>query len=211
MVVTLTPGIGGPEDPRAYLTALRHLGAALPRIPGRTVFVSSTGVFDRPTQDRPLTEDDTPHPVSPRAVTLADGETLARELFDAHVVRPAGIYGPGREFLLRTVRDGTPVNYHRRTNRIHETDLVRTLEVMLDAGTPPAVLHAVDNQPAELGEIVSFIADGLGVEPPPRATANEPVGTYIDGSALGRLLGALHYPGYVQGYREMIGDTVRDR
>nr|WP_255805614.1 sugar nucleotide-binding protein [Corynebacterium kalidii] len=208
MVVTLTPGIGGPEDPHGYLTALRHLATALPDLPSRTVFVSSTGVFDRPTQDRPLTEDDAPRPVSPRAVTLADGEALARELFGAHVVRPAGIYGPGREFLLRTVRDGTPVNYRRRTNRIHETDLVRTLEVMLDAAGPPSVLHAVDGQPAELGDIVSFIADELGVEAPPQTTADEPAGTYIDGSALGRFLGGLHYPGYIQGYREMIGGGV---
>jgi nucleoside-diphosphate-sugar epimerase len=211
MVVTVTPGIGGRGNPGGYLTALRHLATALPDVPSRTVFVSSTGVFDRPTKDGTLTEDHTPAPVSPRAVTLADGEALARDLFDAHVVRPAGIYGPGREFLLRTVRDGTPVNYRRRTNRIHETDLVRTLEAMLDAVEPPAVLHAVDSQPAELGDIVSFIADRLGLEPPPRATPDEPAGTYLDGTALGRFLGPLHYPGYVQGYREMTADAGRGR
>ncbi|MEY8566361.1 sugar nucleotide-binding protein [Corynebacterium sp.] len=204
MVVTLTPGIGGPGNPDGYLAALGNLATALPGVPARTVFVSSTGVFDRPTQDGTLTEADTPVPASPRAQTLLAGERAAEALFGALVVRPAGIYGPGREFMLRTATSGTPVQYARRTNRIHQTDLVRALEVMLDAVDPPAVLHAVDQRPATLGEVVTFLADELGVKPPPPVTPEEPTGSFFDGAALGRLVGALRYPGFVQGYRGML-------
>src|SRR5699024_875997 len=109
-----------------------------------------------------------PVPGSQRGETLVEGEQLATELFDAHIVRPAGIYGPGRQMLLRKVQQHEPVQYARRTNRIHETDLVNALHYMLTADTPPAVLHAVDQAPATLaGDIVTHLADRLGVEPPP--------------------------------------------
>jgi nucleoside-diphosphate-sugar epimerase len=51
MVVTLPP----PGGVDGYRIALTHLADALPAAPARTVFVSSTGVFDSPASDRPIT------------------------------------------------------------------------------------------------------------------------------------------------------------
>jgi len=205
MVVTLTPGTHEASGkPDSYLASLRHLAAALPSTPHRVVFVSSTRVFEGRTDERALTEEDAPAPLTARGMTLRDGELLAAELFDAHVVRPAGIYGPGREMLLRKVVAGTPVQYAKRTNRIHETDLVRTLQTLLLADNPPRIVHAVDQAPAPLGEVVTFIANQLGLQAPPRIRPEVPSGTVLSGALLLTLLGNLQYPTFEAGYGDII-------
>ncbi|MFD3444431.1 sugar nucleotide-binding protein [Microbacteriaceae bacterium 4G12] len=204
LVVTLTPGYsasaGHPDD---YLVKIRNLAAALPVRPRRVIFVSSTRVFEGRTDGRVITEDDDPAPVTERGRLILDGELLAAELLDAHIVRPAGIYGPGREMLLRTVIDGTPVDYTRRTNRIHQADLARALDVMLREPEPPRLIHAVDQAPAPLGDVVTYIAHRLGRQPPPRTEPGDPAGTVLDGARLLELLGTLEYPTFEAGYAEM--------
>lgn len=212
MVITLPPGgpvsgpaLGpGPGPDGGYLASLRNLAAALPRVPERVVLVSSTRVLGGHTGGRPLTERDEPAPVGPRAEVLLEGERLATELFDAHVLRPAGIYGPGREMLLRKVLEHAPVQYARRTNRIHEDDLVRTLHALVTAEAPPRLLHAADRSPAPLGDVVTFIADRLGVSPPPRLEPDEATGTVLDGTRLLDFLGSLEHPTYRSGYGHLI-------
>lgn len=200
MVVTLPPG----ASVDSYRTALTHLAEALPAVPARTVFVSSTGVFEGSASDHPITERDDPAPASDRSRGLYDGERAAIELFSAVVVRPAGIYGPGREFLLRQVSEGKVVNHRRRTNRIHETDLVRALDLLLRMPEPPALVHAIDQAPAPLGEVVAHIAQQLGVDAPPDDPSAEATGLVHDGSLLLSVLGTLEYPTYREGYDEMI-------
>jgi nucleoside-diphosphate-sugar epimerase len=206
LVVTLPPGDGA----GAYRAALTHLADALPARPARTVFVSSTGVFDGEGSPVPRTERDDPAPVTDRGRGLRDGERAAVELFDAVVVRPAGIYGPGREFLLRTVRDGRPVNHRRRTNRIHEDDLVRTLDLLLRTPEPPRLVHAVDAAPAPLGDVVAHIAENLGVPVPPDDPAAAAAGHVYDGALLRALLGDLVHPSYASGYDAMLDATGGD-
>ncbi|WP_223622935.1 sugar nucleotide-binding protein [Microbacterium sp. EST19A] len=200
MVVTLPPG--GTVD--SYRIALTHLADALPSVPARTVFVSSTGVFESAASDHPITEQDDPAPASDRSRGLYDGERAAIELFSAVIVRPAGIYGPGREFLLRQVREGKVVNHRRRTNRIHETDLVRALDALLRMPEPPALVHAIDQAPAPLGDVVAHIAQRLGADAPPDDPSAEATGLVHDGSLLLSVLGTLEYPTYREGYDEMI-------
>jgi nucleoside-diphosphate-sugar epimerase len=202
MVITLTPSMGG--DPDGYLSALQNLAAALPVVPPRVIFVSSTGVFEGRYEGRPLTEADVPAPTTPRGILLREGELLATGLFDALVLRPAGIYGPGREMILRKVLEQSPIRYAQRTNRIHEADLVRTLEWLLTAGDPPHVLHAVDRGPAPLGEVATFVAGRLGLPAPPRVLPEEAGGTVLDGKLLYSRLDGLRYPTYREGYAEII-------
>ncbi|MGM1016372.1 MAG: hypothetical protein ACQEW8_02400 [Actinomycetota bacterium] len=200
MVVTLPPG----EGSGSYRRALTHLADALPAAPRRTVFVSSTGVFEGWDGRQPVTEKDEPTPTSERSEGLRDGELAAIELFSAAIVRPVGIYGPGREYLLRQARAGVPVDHSRRTNRIHESDLVRALELMVTIEAPPAILHAVDQGPATLGEVLTFVSALLGVPTPPAAETQGASGNFFDGSLLLRLLGHLEYPDYRAGYSEMV-------
>ncbi|MDI3329743.1 MAG: sugar nucleotide-binding protein [Micrococcus sp.] len=207
MVITLPPGTSGAVGrPEGYAASLRSLAAALPRVPRLVVFVSSTRVFEGRTEHRALTEEDTPAPVTQRGRALYEGELLATELFGAHIVRPAGIYGPGREMLVRKVLDGTPVQYAKRTNRIHETDLVRLLETVLRAGGPPRLLHAVDQGPAPLGQVVTYIARRLGVPAPPRLQPETPSGTVLSGARLLAVLGGLQYPTFEAGYGHLLAN-----
>ncbi|WP_337001303.1 MULTISPECIES: sugar nucleotide-binding protein [unclassified Microbacterium] len=204
MLITLPPGV----DSTAYRTALTHLAEALPAVPARTVFVSSTGVFEGTEAEHPLTEQDEPTPTTERARGLRDGEEVAVELFSAVIVRPAGIYGPGREFLLRQVREGVGVDHARRTNRIHETDLVRALDLLLRMDDPPRLVHAVDAAPAPLGDVVGFIARELGMDVPPDVPSAGPRGFVYDGALLRSLLGTLAYPTYEDGYADMIAPAA---
>ncbi|RII41404.1 SDR family NAD(P)-dependent oxidoreductase [Galactobacter valiniphilus] len=201
-VITLPP-ISLPDGENGAAAALRHLRSALPSVPARTILVSSTRVFDGAPAGAVLTEADAPVPGTERARALVETEEVARELFGGTILRPAGIYGPGRDFLLRTVREGRPANHARLTNRIHEADLVRTLRALLDASHAPAVLHAVDQAPAPLGEVLGFLARRLGV-PVPADAGGGPDGRVFDGAALLALLGSLEFPGYREGYEAML-------
>ncbi len=201
VAITLPPDTSG--DP-VYRRALTHLAEALPSRPERVVFVSSTRVFEGRPGPQPLAEVDAPAPRTARAAELLDGEAAAVELFDAVVVRPAGIYGPGRDSLIRRVIGGVPVDHTRRTNRIHETDLVEMLEALLRAQTPPGLVHAVDEAPAPLGDVVAHIARRLGVQPPPHAEPETGGGTVLDGSLAKTLLGTLRHPTYREGYDELL-------
>ncbi|MFI8631051.1 NAD(P)H-binding protein [Microbacterium sp. NPDC077663] len=200
VVVTLPPG----EDEGFLAAAAAHVAAALPGPPSRTVWVSSTRVLEGYGDERPLTEADEPRPVSARAQQLVDGEVRAVKLLDAVVLRPAGIYGPGRDRLIRQVRTGTPVDHDRRTNRIHETDVVRTILALLEADAPPRVLHGVDERPATLGEVVTFLAARLGVPVPPHGEPGDRRGTVLDGSVLRSVVGELAFPTFEDGYGEML-------
>lgn len=200
LVITVPPSgaVGG------YRIALENLARALPARPLRTVFVSSTGVFEGAPSEPRLTERDEPDLRTARARGLREGEVAAHDLFEAVVVRPAGIYGPGRDFLVRRVREGAPVDHRRWTNRVHETDLARTLQALIAMPHPPALVHAVDESPVPLGSVVEHIARRLSLAPPPDTGASEN-GHVLDGSLLREVVGSLVYPTYAEGYDEMLG------
>lgn len=201
VVITLPPSTEGDS---IYPPALRGLAKALPSMPERVVFVSSTRVFEGRPGETPLTERDAPRVSSERGGDLLEGERLAMELFGARIVRPAGIYGPGRDYLIRRVLEGAPIDHTRRTNRIHETDLVRLLEAMLRADSAPPLIHAVDTEPVLLGDVAAHIAARLGVEVPPHVDPEVGGGTVLDGHLLQEFLGELEYPTFRTGYDEMI-------
>lgn len=205
MVITLTPSITDPAGANGYLVALQHLAQALPQVPSRVLFVSSTRVFEGTNTEQAITEADPVTPVSKRGATLVAGEQLATQLCNAHIVRPAGIYGPGREMLLRKVLHHEPVQYARRTNRIHQTDLARALQQLLTLDTAPAVLHAIDRTPGVLlGDVVKYIANRLNTAPPPPVEPADSSGRILSGERLAKLLGTLTYPTYQQGYDHII-------
>lgn len=211
VVITLPPGMTA--DGSIYPPALAHLAAALPRTPQRVVFVSSTRVFEGyasasfggPDGRAPLTELDEPRTTGERGAALVDGERRAVDLLGAVIVRPAGIYGPGRDSLIRRVREGTAVDHERRTNRIHEHDLVRLLEALLRAEDPPALVHGVDREPVRLGDVVAHIAARLGVPVPPHDPDGPGGGTVLDGARAHGILGGLALPTFREGYDAMLG------
>ena len=209
VVITLTP-----DEPtrtgyeRSYLHGLRGLARVLESQPGRVILVSSTRVLaEDPT--RVTTEDDPLAPGSGPGEVLAAAESEAAELFDhLTIVRPAGIYGPGRTRLIDSVRRGQRFNHQRWTNRIHRDDLVRGLERLALGSEPPDLVHAVDSLPAQMGEVAAFIADRLGVPVPDHIEDEKPGGKRIDGTRFRALVGELGYPTYRDGFSSMLTATA---
>lgn len=139
---------------------LAHVAAAKPR----WLMVSSSSVYG---QDRGewVDENSPTRPLSPTAQCLVAAEQRLWAMDDAHcVVRFSGIYGPGRDRLLRRAAQGeavqqTPPSY---TNRIHCDDCVGVLLLVIKkllAGEPllPCYL-ASDNDPAPIWEVMNWIA-----------------------------------------------------
>jgi nucleoside-diphosphate-sugar epimerase len=205
LVITLTPSAVDGD----YRATLAGLAAALPAPPARTVFVSTTGVFDGWSGRQPVTESDVPTGDTERARMLLDSETAAVEQFDAIVLRPVGIYGPGRDFLIRQTLSAPTIDAGRITNRIHESDLARALEALLTMDEPPRVLHAVDEEPVPLRAVVDYIASLLDVTAPSAADDSGLHGNVFDGAALHALLGPLDYPDYRAGYDELVAEYRR--
>ncbi|MCT1956797.1 Rossmann-fold NAD(P)-binding domain-containing protein [Kocuria rhizophila] len=136
VVVTLTADghdVAGYEH--TYLGGLRGLRRALEEQEPLVVLVSSTGVLGGGDGER-VTETTPPDPQRPTAHVLLAAEELAGQLFpDLVIVRPAGIYGPGRTSMVERVRRGAPLAHRRVTNRIHRDDLVTVLSTLLERGT----------------------------------------------------------------------------
>lgn len=206
VVITLTADGRDVDDyRRTYLGALKGLHRALKTngIPPRVVLVSSTGVLGG-TQEATLTEDAEPRPTRDTAKILLEAEHLAWELFPQTViVRPAGIYGPGRTSLINQVRSGAPMNHARVTNRIHRDDLVTVLQTVLEADQPPSLLHAVDTEPARMGEVAAYIAAKLNVPTPPDKPGGS-AGKTLDSARMQQLVGTLRYPTYREGYDALL-------
>lgn len=87
------------------------------------------------------------------------------------ILRPAGIYGPGRNYLIRQavagfqVVDKQPVY----TNRIHVVDAARAVVHLLqrrrDGFLPPPVVNLADRCPVSMQELIPWLQQQLGVAP----------------------------------------------
>ena len=215
VVITLTAdGRDAEAYERTYLGALRGLHGALrtgsdsgESVPPRVVLVSSTGVLGGG-EGEVVTEETPPSPERDTARVLLAAEELAAELFPGLViVRPSGIYGPGRTSLIDRVRRGDALAHNRMTNRIHRDDLVTVLQSVLESPEPPALLHAVDTEPALLGDVAAHIAGLLGVPVPPDSSTTSggaPRGKVLDASLMHRFVGELRYPTYREGYDALL-------
>lgn len=136
----------------------------------RLVFVSSTSVYGDCGGDW-VNEETPAEPAGFSGRRLLEAEdTLRQAPWPGVVVRFAGIYGPGRERMLRRVREGRPVvaDPPRYTNRIHRDDCVGVLEHLLTLDDPAPLYLGVDNAPCPVHELADWLADHLGLPRPPR-------------------------------------------
>ncbi|HKJ56966.1 MAG TPA: NAD-dependent epimerase/dehydratase family protein [Nitriliruptoraceae bacterium] len=176
-VVTLTPDTrdrGGYES--AYLDATTNLhrllnveGQATHPQPLRVVFASSTAVYGQDDGSW-VSEGGRPTPARFNGEVMVAAESLVLESPTTHgvVARLGGIYGPGRDRLVRSVTSGKPTST-KWTNRIHSDDAAAALAHLATADRPlvPDVVNVVDQEPARKQAVTDFIADMLGVPAPP--------------------------------------------
>lgn len=208
----------------SYVDALANLLDAMERDgvrPRRVLFVSSTAVYGE--NDGGEVDETTPaRPSSATGKILREAEVLLHaRLPSAIVLRLGGIYGPGRTRLIDQVRQGTAVipDPPRLTNRIHRDDAAAAIVHLTTVAEAPEPLYlGVDSEPAELGEVLRFLAAELGV-PEPNAGAAAASGRASNARggdkrcSNSRLLATgfrFRFPSYREGYRAVLaGEGVR--
>lgn len=139
----------------------------------RVLFVSSTAVYGDAGGGW-IDERTTPEPGGFSGRIIREAEELLHSRLRGTgitpvVLRLGGIYGPGRTRLIDQVRGGTAVipAASRFTNRIHRDDAAAAIVHLCTMGTVPAAVYlGVDNEPAELGDVLEFLAAELGLPRP---------------------------------------------
>ncbi|MEX0915737.1 MAG: SDR family NAD(P)-dependent oxidoreductase [Wenzhouxiangellaceae bacterium] len=205
VVYTATPADRTPEAYRqAYVTAMREL---IRRIDTpRWIMVSSTAVFGQD-QGQWVDESSPTEPARFNGEILLEAERLAGEAGGV-VLRFSGIYGPGRDYLVRKVRGG-PVGCRRNppiwTNRIHSEDCAAALAHLLDLEDPEPLYLASDACPAARWEVLEWLAERLGAPGPFEQDDDDTgQGKRIRAERLIATGFALQYPDYRSGYEEVL-------
>ncbi len=193
---------------RAYVTGVRNVLAALARsgaVLERALLVSSTAVYG--VSDGSVVDERTPaEPATDTGRVLLEAERAFRCAVPGGVVlRLAGIYGPGRTWLVEQVRGGTAVVPSRpvHTNRIHRDDAAAAaVHLLTRVPSPEGCYLGVDDEPAELGAVLRHLAAALGLDDPPVGeAARRRGGDKRCGNARLRASGwAPRYPSYREGY-----------
>ncbi|HEY8753307.1 MAG TPA: SDR family NAD(P)-dependent oxidoreductase, partial [Arthrobacter sp.] len=128
------------------------------------------------------------------------------------LLRLGGIYGPGRTRLIDQVRNGVAVipDEPRFTNRIHRDDAAAAIVHLASRDDLPAPIYVgVDNSPAELGEVLRFLASEMGYPEPPVGPAGDARGgNKRCNNGLLRSTGLdFAFPSFREGYRALLAGT----
>ena len=199
---------------QAYLEGLRHVLGWLrqhQQRPRRVLFVSSSGVYAQ--MDGEWIDETSPalsQNYSGRIMLEAEN-LLHDSEFPATTVRLTGIYGPGREWLLKQVRMGYRVISEPPLygNRIHADDAAGLLAFLIQADRDGAALDAcyigVDDEPAPLHQVVGWLRERLGVEHWAEESTVRRSGSKRCSNARARALGwRPEYPSYREGYAAVL-------
>ena len=130
----------------------------------RWFMVSSTSVYGQNNGEW-VDETSVTHPNSGTSLCLLYAEQRLWEADRQHcVVRFSGIYGPGRDWLIRRAAQGERIQQQppTYTNRIHRDDCVAVLVFLMEkhlAGDLLAACYlASDHDPAPLWDVMNWIA-----------------------------------------------------
>jgi len=133
-----------PAYRKLYVDGLRRLLDAVD-VP-RLIFVSSTAVHAQDAGEW-VTESSATQPTQFNGQVLLEAERELAAHAGGIVLRLSGLYGPGRDYLLRRAREGRCSRPHY-TNRIHVDDAAAALAHLLDLPKPQAVYLGNDDEPA---------------------------------------------------------------
>jgi len=209
------------ESPGAYRAAYLGATAALlsaARRGGARAFVytGSTGVFGQ-RDGSDVDEATPPAPASETAEVLVQAERLvlgapARLGVPARLVRLSGLYGPGRAGTLARVRSGALAlgpGDDAFMNFCHLDDAVAFVLAALERGRPGATYHGSDAAPPRRREVITWVAERLGLEPARREGAGPPgPNRRIRSEATRRELGvALRWPSFREGFLPLLSDA----
>ena len=204
---------------RAYVDGVSALLEVLeqrPEPPRSAFFVSSTSVYG----ERGGAWIDETSPLQPRGFSgesLAAGERrMLASPIPATIVRFAGIYGPGRGWLIERARAGADCagDPPRFTNRIHRDDCAGALAHLIGCDEVDDVYIGVDDAPVEECEVMEWLAERLGAPAPRRVhrgeAAEQGSGKRCSNARLRKSGYRFRYPTYREGYAAVLaGEGTR--
>ena len=199
-----------------YLDGLKNLLDVLANQdePVRRFFmVSTTSVYGQ--EDGEWVDEDSPtEPQSFAGQTVLAAEDLLRShRLPYTIVRLGGIYGPGRDRLLRTVQAGTAICYEgaaRYINRNHRDDCAGVLQHLMTLDDPADLYLGVDSEPADERDVFAWLARELGLPEPRLRPASDRPPRRRPGNKRcknDRLLGSgysFQYPSFREGFSALI-------
>ena len=206
LVVALTARPRSEKSYRAtYVDGMRRALDALDaagQVPARAVLISSTAVHG----------DAGPDPIVDEAAPTAPSDGPGRILVEAErafldrvpsgtVLRLSGLYRSDSRRLLDQVREGRVIDPHRWTNRIHRDDAAdAAVHLLTRAEQPERWYLGTDDEPAQLGDVATFLAARLGAPAPEPADPDGGHGKRISNARLRATGWTPRFPTYREGY-----------
>jgi nucleoside-diphosphate-sugar epimerase len=211
-VVVHCASSGADSYRHVYPNGVANLSAAFAG--ARFIFTSSTSVY--PQRDRSLVTEKSPaEPDSDNAIILREAEEIVLEN-GGIVLRVAGIYGPGRSFLLRSTMTGTAVATDRIVNQVHRDDVASAIFFMGQRQTinPPRIFNVVDDSPASRAEILAWLSKRVGLPLPTSLTPAEQKRGHSNKRVSNAKLRALGwvpaYPSYREGFDQSVFPVLKN-
>ncbi|ALM54372.1 SDR family oxidoreductase [Halomonas huangheensis] len=180
--------------------------------PKHVFFVSSTSVYAQQ-EGEVVDEHSATQSTGFSGVLMREAEqALVDHALPGTVVRFSGIYGPGRDRLIRQVSEGriAPATPPMYSNRIHRDDCAGAMAHLITRalkGEEIAPIYlASDTEPAPLNEVMTWLAKQLKVEStdiiqsPLRRRASK----RCDSSLLVESGYRFRYPTYREGYAQVL-------
>ena len=209
IVLTLTPAARSEAGYRlGYVqpcqTLVRALATANQR-PRRVLFVSSTAVYGENAGGW-VDETTAPDPTRYNGEQVLAAENVLRHAgLPLSVLRLSGIYGPGRSRLIDNVREGRAAPKPSWTNRIHADDAAGFMaHLLLSANVPQPLYLVSDSEPASYAEVVTYLAECLGMSLPGAVPADG-MNKRIDNRRLCASGYQLRYRDYREGFARLLG------
>jgi len=185
-----------------YVDGLQRLLDAIGPV-RRMLFVSSTAVFGQD-QGEWVDEDSPTEPSRFNGRLLLEAEQRLRErLPQATVVRPSGLYGPGRTQLIQRALSGDPPA-PRWTNRIHIQDAAAAIRHILAHRSTAPLWLLNDERPASESEVFDHLRRLAGLPPLPSPIGEALRGRRVSCARLRDSGFRWEFPDFRAGYREVL-------
>lgn len=215
VLITLTPAKGAEDSyHQGYVVPCRHLQQVLSQQTHQPniIYVSSTGVYAQRNGEW-IDENSPTEPTSASGKALLQAESLIHTLpGPTSILRCSGIYGEGRDFLLRQLSQGKVQLRDSWTNRIHQDDVAGFIVHLLTEVIRPLPVYLVnDDEPVKQYEVYQWLAQQLGLELP--GNIDTEVGPRGSKRCLNKGLKdsgyQLQYPSFRQGYAALVKQWQR--
>lgn len=178
-------------------------------------FVSSTSVYGD-NNDQFIDEFSETSPKNFRGTILLEAENLLNTVkFNSTVLRLSGIYGSGRNYMIKLSQDlESWPKVDRWTNRINEDDaanfIIFLLNQCLQGEIPEKLYLLTDKEPVTLFRLLNWIRQNLNLKNKINITSDPILGKRLRSSIIPSLKFEYKYPTYKQGYKELIQEAKKN-